>query len=161
MDLTDMAEETLTSERCSAGPTSRHNGDTEVAKKILIVDDDEAIQRFYSTVLESHGYEVLVAENGQHGLKMVYRERPDLIISDLDMPKMNGYEFCKIVRLMVDVPFLMISGSGQQVEKMLVVKLLGSAIECFLTKPIDIPVLLEEVAAALDKDRIEGVPALH
>ena len=73
MDIPDMAEETLTSECFSAGPTNRHNGDTEVTKKILIVDDDEAIQRFYSTVLESHGYEVLVAENGQHGLKTVYR----------------------------------------------------------------------------------------
>ena len=153
-----MADKALTSERCTAGPTNIHYGDTEVAKKILVVDDDEAVQRFYSTILGTKGYEVLVAENGQHGLKMVYRERPDLIITDLNMPKMNGYEFCKIVRLMVDVPFLMISGSGQPVEKMLVVKLLGSSIEGFLAKPIHIPELLDRVAAALDSG--EGVPAL-
>ena len=159
MDLTDMENEALAGERVSTGPGNRQPGDAEVPKKILVVDDDSAIQRLYSAVLETAGYEVHVADDGQHGLKMVYQVRPDLIISDLDMPKMNGYEFCKIVRFMDDIPILMISGSGQQVEKMLVVKLLGSAIESFLAKPIDLPDLLACVEAALDTGRSDGVAA--
>lgn len=145
------------------GSSTEHSlvGETEVAKKILVVDDDAAIQRLYSAVLETEGYEVHVADNGEHGLQMVYQERPDLIISDLDMPRMNGYEFCKIVRIMDDIPILMISGSGQQVEKMLVVKLLGSAIEGFLAKPINMSDLLERVATALDPGRSEGVQMQH
>ena len=148
----------ITERRCSTLST-KGNGDAEVPKKILVVDDDKAIQGLYSAVLEDAGYEVHVADNGEHGLRMVYQDRPDLIISDLDMPRMNGYEFCKIVRLMVDVPVLMISGSGQQVERMLVVRLLGSAIEDFLAKPIDMPELLQRVAQALDEGRRESVPS--
>lgn len=150
-----------TNQGYSSDSKTKLNGDTEVAKKILVVDDDAAIQRLYSAVLETEGYEVQVADDGAHGLKMVYQERPDLIISDLDMPRMNGYEFCKIVRLMDEIPILMISGSGQQVEKMLIVKLLGNSIEGFLAKPIDMSDLLQRVAAALEKDRSEGVTASY
>ena len=129
-----------------------------MTKKILVVDDDEAIQRLYSAVLKDEGYEVSVADDGQHGLRMVYEERPDLIISDLDMPRMNGYEFCKIVGHMVDVPIMMISGSGQQIERMLVVKLLGNTIEGFIAKPIDMPDFLRRIAKALQNGRSESVP---
>lgn len=156
-----MNEMPNTNQGYSSDSKTKLNGDTEVAKKILVVDDDAAIQRLYSAVLETEGYEVQVADDGAHGLKMVYQVRPDLIISDLDMPRMNGYEFCKIVRLMVEIPILMISGSGQQVEKMLIVKLLGNSIEGFLAKPIDMSDLLQRVAAALEKDRSEGVTASY
>ena len=137
------------------------NGDAHVAKKILVVDDDEAIQRFYTAVLETEGYDIIVAEDGEQGLRMVYHERPDLIISDLDMPKMNGYEFCKLVRIMDEIPILMISGSGHQVELMIVVNLLGNAIEAFIPKPIRLPDLLTQVAIALDKGKSEAVPAKY
>ena len=135
------------------------NGEAPVAYKILVVDDDAAIQRLYTAILETEGYDSIVADDGEQGLRMVYQEHPDLIISDLDMPRMNGYEFCKLVRIMDDIPILMISGSGEQVERMIVVRLLGDTIDVFLPKPIGLQELLTEVAIALDRGKNEGVPA--
>ena len=117
-----------------------------MTNRILIIDDDAQIREMLSLALEMNGYQVYTASDGQDGIRQMYDNRPDLVITDLNMPGMNGYQFSKTARLMSDVPIIMMSGSEEQLEKMLVIKLLGNEIDDFLTKPIDIKMLLECVA---------------
>ena len=106
-----------------------------------------------------NGYQVHTASDGQDGIRQMYDYRPDLVITDLNMPGMNGYQFSKTARLMSDVPIIMMSGSEEQLEKMLVIKLLGNEIEDFLTKPIDIETLLERVAQLINIMPRDEIPA--
>lgn len=117
-----------------------------MTNRILIVDDDEQIREMLSVALEAEGNQVYTASDGQEGIRQVYDIRPDLVITDLNMPRMNGYEFCKTARLMTDVPIIMMSGSEEQLEKRLVISLLGNKVEDYLAKPIDLETLLERVA---------------
>ena len=76
----------------------REAAKTTIAPKILIVEDDENIRLLLQFALESHQYEVVLAENGAEGLKAAESETPDLIISDVMMPLMDGFEMCKLIR---------------------------------------------------------------
>src|SRR5512136_2431204 len=68
-------------------------------KKILVIDDDEVARRLLSEILLSnHRYEVIIGEDGEDGIKLAARELPDLILLDIMMPQIDGYEVCKILR---------------------------------------------------------------
>ena len=85
--------------------------DRSFAYRILLVDDDPIIRKLGSTLLESKNYEVLCAEDGFEGLTALKRSLPDIIISDLRMPNMNGFEFLSVVRRRFPVvPVIVISG---------------------------------------------------
>lgn len=90
------------------------------AYRILLVDDDPSIRKLGSMLLESKNYEVLCAEDGFEGLTALKRSLPDIIISDLRMPNMNGFEFLSVVRRRFPViPVIVISGefSGMTVPE--------------------------------------------
>ena len=79
--------------------------------RILFVDDDERLRNLAKAILESHGYEVLCAEDGFDGLAALKESLPDLIISDLQMPKMDGFEFLSVIRQRFpELPVIVISG---------------------------------------------------
>src|SRR5580658_10655386 len=79
--------------------------------RVQMVDDDEMICRLGKAVLESQGYEVLCANDGFGGLSALKQSLPDVIISDLQMPKMNGFEFLSVVRKRFpQIPIIAISG---------------------------------------------------
>jgi CheY-like chemotaxis protein len=85
-----------------------------------VVDDDEVICKLGTTILQSQGYEVLCANNGFEGLSALKQSLPDVIISDLQMPKMNGFEFLSVVRKRFpQIPIIAISGefSGRNVPE--------------------------------------------
>src|SRR5438309_170218 len=73
-------------------------GGIDIPKKILIVDDDHEIRAFMTLGLESAGFEVLCAVDGDEGLFVAKRDKPDLIVLDLTMPRMHGYAVCEAVR---------------------------------------------------------------
>ncbi|MDD5584216.1 MAG: response regulator [Candidatus Omnitrophica bacterium] len=86
------------------------------AKKILIVDDDSEILEMTKIRLGSHGYKVLIAKDGVDGLRQVQKEKPDLILLDIVMPKMDGFEVLR--RLQADsatrrIPVIMLSAKGE------------------------------------------------
>lgn len=77
-----------------------------MAKKILIVDDNKTVRTLLGLNLRKENYEVIEAENGQEGLNRVNEDKPDLVISDILMPQMDGFEFCKQVRTTSKVPMV-------------------------------------------------------
>src|SRR5207253_10504810 len=85
---------------------------------ILVIEDDSSISRGLKMNLEVEGYTVLVAEDGEKGLALAYDEHPDLILLDVMLPKMNGYEVCKeIRRRRIDVPIIILSAKSAEIDR--------------------------------------------
>lgn len=113
---------------------------------VLVVDDERAIRRFLSTVLEAHGYTVSVAQSGQEGLVAVAEKRPDLLILDLGLPDMDGVEVTRHLREWSQVPVVILSVREQEAEK---VAALDAGADDYLTKPFGVGELMARMRAAL------------
>ncbi|MFH1279891.1 MAG: response regulator [Candidatus Eisenbacteria bacterium] len=119
--------------------------------RILVVDDEPAITASLAYCLEQEGYRVLVAENGEEAARTVIREVPDLIISDITMPGVDGYEFCRRIREYYktrDIPFLFLSAQSTLESKLKGMKLGG---DDFITKPFDLSELVVKVKRILGR----------
>jgi len=75
-------------------------------KTLLLVDDEPQIRRVLQTTLYEAGYGVILAKNGQEGIDAVVREHPDLVLLDINLPDMSGFDACRLIRLSLQVPFL-------------------------------------------------------
>ena len=120
-------------------------------EKILIVDDEPVIRDSIAEILQLHGYLVLTARNGIDGLDAIRRDVPDLIISDIMMPEMNGYQFYQRVRSNTEwlwIPFIFLSAKVEG-EDIRFGKELG--VEDYLKKPIDAEDLLATVIGCLKR----------
>jgi two-component system KDP operon response regulator KdpE len=113
-------------------------------KRILVVDDERQIIRMLRASLQSSGYEVLTANNGIEGLERFESGRPDLIITDLAMPEMNGLELTQAVRRLDRTPIIVLSVRDTDVMK---VKALDEGADDYLTKPFSMPELLARIRA--------------
>ena len=113
-------------------------------KRILVVDDERQIIRMLRASLQSSGYEVLTASNGVEGLERFGSGRPDLIITDLAMPEMNGLELTQAVRRLDRTPIIVLSVRDTDVMK---VKALDEGADDYLTKPFSMPELLARIRA--------------
>ncbi len=88
-----------------------------MSKKVLIVDDDPDVRMFNATVVEENGYTPVEATNGEEGLKMVKRDRPDLVLLDVLMPKQSGirlYRELKTDKSLIGIPVIMLSGVAKR-----------------------------------------------
>jgi len=123
--------------------------------KILVVEDDPAILLGIQKNLAFEGYEVVTAKDGEAGLEAAFRERPDLIVLDLMLPGMNGYEICKAVRKHDPaVAILILSAKTFEQDKVLG---LDVGADDYVTKPFSVKELLARVRAILRKRRaLEG-----
>jgi two-component system KDP operon response regulator KdpE len=115
-------------------------------KRILVVDDERQITRMLRASLQSSGYEVLLANNGSEGLARFEEGRPDLIITDLAMPEMNGLELTQAVRRISQTPIIVLSVRDSDAMK---VNALDEGADDYLTKPFSMPELLARVRAQL------------
>jgi DNA-binding response OmpR family regulator len=114
-------------------------------KRILIIEDDLAILRGLKDNLEYESYEVLTASDGEQGYYLVKEKKPDLIILDLMLPKMNGYELCRKVReKSITTPILMLTARGEEVDRVLGLDL---GADDYVTKPFSVPELLARIRA--------------
>ncbi len=120
---------------------------------ILVVDDERQITRALRASLQSHGFEVSIAVDGLEALEMFGQVRPDLLITDLSMPNMDGVELTKAVRKFSDLPIIVLSVREQDAHKVLA---LDSGADDYVTKPFSITELLARVRAHL---RRRGEPA--
>jgi DNA-binding response OmpR family regulator len=116
-------------------------------KRILIIEDDRAILRGLKDNLEYDKYEVLTATDGEQGYCLIQEKKPDLIILDLMLPKMSGYELCRKVREEgLTTPILMLTARGEEVDRVLGLDL---GADDYVTKPFSVPELLARVRAIL------------
>jgi two-component system KDP operon response regulator KdpE len=114
--------------------------------RILIVDDEPQITRVLRTSMQSHGYEVDVAQDGLAAFKLFEQNSPDLVVTDLSMPNMDGVELTKAIRRVSDIPILVLSVREQDAHKVLA---LDSGADDYVTKPFSTPELLARVRAHL------------
>jgi len=114
--------------------------------RILIVDDEPQITRVLRTSMQSHGYEVEVAQDGLQAFKLFEQFAPDLVITDLSMPNMDGVELTKAIRAVSDTPIIVLSVREQDAAKVLA---LDSGADDYVTKPFSTPELLARVRAQL------------
>jgi len=114
--------------------------------RILVVDDEPQLTRVLRTGLKSHGYDVRTAADGLSGLETFNDWHPDLVITDLAMPNMNGLELCRKIRAVSPVPIIVLSAKGEEKTK---VEALDIGADDFVTKPFGIDELLARIRAAL------------
>ena len=115
-------------------------------ERVLIIDDDPALVRVLQVGLETEGYEVISATSGAGGLQQAYSTRPDLIILDIMMPRMNGWEVCCRLREVCDVPIIMLTA---KVGEKNVMKGLELGADDYITKPFSTGELRARIQALL------------
>jgi two-component system KDP operon response regulator KdpE len=117
-----------------------------MSDRILVVDDEVAIVKFLRSCLKTDGYEVIAAVNGVDALQAVERESPDLLVLDIVMPDMDGFEVLKRIREWSRIPILMLSARHNEEDK---VKCLDLGADDYLCKPFGINELVARIRAVL------------
>ena len=118
-----------------------------MARKILVVDDDPALVRLVDQVLTHEGYLVLKAGNGQEALRLLFVEKPDLVLLDVVMPGIDGWQTCSRIRDVSDMPIILITGQRNNEDD--IVRGLDAGADDYLLKPVGNKELLARVRAAL------------
>ncbi len=113
---------------------------------ILIIDDDQDLARIVQLSLEREGYQTAIATSGLAGLQEAYRLQPDLFILDIMMPGMDGWEVCRRLREMSNVPILMLTAKGTEAD---IVRGLQIGADDYLTKPFSVAELIARIQALL------------
>lgn len=115
-------------------------------KKILVIDDDRDLLKLLEVGLHREGFEVLTAIDGSSGLRMAFQFHPDLVILDIMLPGMDGWETCRRVRELSDLPIIMLTAKARDVD---VVKGLTIGADDYITKPFGVEELVARVQACL------------
>jgi len=118
-------------------------------KRILIIEDTEDVVMLVKMYLEGHHYEVLTAYDGQEGLEKAKTEKPDLIVLDLMLPKMNGYKVCGLLKndaRYTKIPVILFTAKAQEKDKKL-----GEEVgaDAYITKPFEPEILLAKIKELL------------
>ena len=122
-----------------------------MAKEILIVDDEPGIVVPVQFLMEQQGYNVMTAERGEDALDLVYQYKPDLVLLDIMLPGIDGYEVCEIVRLNPDyrnVKIVFFTAKGRETE---IAKGLALGADAYITKPYSNVELVAKVKELLEK----------
>jgi two-component system KDP operon response regulator KdpE len=117
-----------------------------MAEKILVIDDEETTVQLIAILLERRGYEVIKAFRADEGLRKAYRSQPDLVLLDIMMPDMDGWDVCKRLREMSDVPIIFLTARGETRD---VVRGLEMGADDYILKPYDNDELVARVRAHL------------
>jgi two-component system KDP operon response regulator KdpE len=121
-------------------------GNSEVKPNILVVDDEAQITRVLKTSLTSQGYGIRTASDGEEALHVMKAWMPDLIVTDLRMPNMDGLQLCRRIRTESRIPIIVLSVKGEETIK---VEALDAGADDYITKPFSINELLARVRATL------------
>ena len=120
----------------------------EQRRKVLIIDDDMYLLRLLKRALEKDGYDIAVASSGAEGLKELYRYKPEVVVLDVMMPVMDGWEVCKRIRELSDVPIIMLTAKSAEMDKVRGFKL---GIDDYVTKPFSLTELTARIGALLHR----------
>jgi two-component system KDP operon response regulator KdpE len=121
--------------------------------KILAVDDDKTLIKFLSEYLEGEGYDVVPAYRGRKALKLFYDQRPDLVVLDVMMPGMDGWEVCARLRELADTPVIMLTAKTSEADKLRGFRL---GIDDYITKPFSLAELGARVKAVLARSAVSS-----
>lgn len=117
-----------------------------MSNKLLIIDDDRSIAELLRLYLEKEGFTCLTAENGKIGLELFKSENPDLIILDVMMPEMDGWQVCREVRKNSNIPIIMLTAKGETFDKVLGLEL---GADDYMVKPFETKELIARIKAVL------------
>jgi len=125
-----------------------------VTRKILVVDDEPTQLRLIEKVLTANGYEVARAASGQEAVRLAYERPPELVLLDVVMPEIDGWQTCRLIREGSDVPIIMLTGKRNSEDD--VVHGLECGADDYLSKPVGNRELLARVKAALRRGEKSG-----
>ncbi len=117
-----------------------------VSEKILVVDDEVKIVRVVRAYLEREGYRVVEAHDGKEALEVARREKPDLVLLDLMLPEISGWDVCRALRLETSIPIMMLTARDDDTDKIVGLEL---GADDYLTKPFNPKELVARVRAIL------------
>ena len=117
-----------------------------MTKRITIIEDEPDIARLLKYNLEKEGYKVQTAGDGETGFKIVKKEKPDLVILDVMLPKMDGFEVCRLIRAESRIPVLFLTAKKEEVDRVLGLEMGG---DDYVTKPFSIREILARIKAIL------------
>jgi len=123
---------------------AQNQADTDAL--VLVIEDDEELRGMLALNLERHGYRVATAADGAEGLELARELKPDLVVLDLMLPKMDGRQVCRQIRTQSDVPILMLTALDREID---VVNGLDAGADDYVTKPFSLRELLARVKALL------------
>lgn len=124
-------------------------------KKILIVEDEANIRELLRLYLEREGYTVLEAENGVEGIKKWKSDKPDMLLLDVMMPVMDGWEVCREIRAESDVPIIMLTAKGETADR---VSGLEMGADDYIVKPLAMPEVIARVRAVFRRIAPDDAP---
>lgn len=110
--------------------------------KILVIDDDAAVTDLLSLLLKSQGFDVTATNNSADGLNLIREKQPDMVVLDLMMPEMDGWEVCKTVRTFSQVPIIILSALN---DPSMIASVLDAGADDYLTKPTPSRVLVAHI----------------
>jgi DNA-binding response OmpR family regulator len=126
---------------------------TEGSARILLVDDEQAVQTLLSYPLRKDGYEVISALDGQEALQRFAEQRFDLVVLDLMLPKLDGIEVCRRLRSRSQVPIIMLTAKGDEIDKVVGLEM---GADDYITKPFSMREFRSRIKAALRRSRMVG-----
>src|SRR6266542_4021822 len=121
---------------------NRRRMESKMTIKLLVIDDDTAVTDLLSLLLRSQGFEVFATNNSTEGLNIVRETQPNLVILDLMMPEMDGWEICKAVRQFSQVPIIVLSALN---DPSMIASVLDAGADDYLTKPTPSRVLIAHI----------------
>jgi DNA-binding response OmpR family regulator len=115
-------------------------------KKVLVIEDEKSLSRVLKYNLEQEGYEALTADDGESGLALALSRSPDLILLDVMLPKLDGFEVCKALREKSKTPIIMLTAKKEEVDRVLGLEL---GADDYVTKPFSVRELMARIKAIL------------
>jgi DNA-binding response OmpR family regulator len=121
--------------------------------RILLVDDEQAVQTLLTYPLRKEGYEVVAAVDGQQALERFAEQRFDLVVLDIMLPKLDGVEVCRRLRTRSQVPIIMLTAKGDEIDKVVGLEM---GADDYITKPFSVREFRSRVKAALRRGKMAG-----
>jgi DNA-binding response OmpR family regulator len=119
-----------------------------VGQKILVIEDDPEFLELTQKWLQNAGYEVVTAVDGIEGMRRVYSSRPNLVLLDANLPKLDGWDICRRIRDMTEIPVLMVTINSHKSDQL---RGFGVGADDYITKPVYFPELVARVKAVLKR----------
>ena len=124
-----------------------------VPTKVLVIDDDPFLTNFLKDSLSRSSFEVFISNSGMEGIKIIHQIQPDVVVLDLMMPGMTGWEVCQAIRMFSQVPILILSAV---IDHELVMQALDNGADDYIVKPVATNVLVSRLRRLTQQARIKG-----